>query len=295
MMVALLLAAQLLIPRSAPIGTAAQRVRDPARDALPQDPALAEQIRQGYRLFMETPKHAPRYTAAALSCGSCHLNGGQKEGAMPLVGIAAVFPEYNRRSGRNFTLEDRIVGCFLRSLNSPGKHGLRDDDHENANPDPGPGAPEVQAIAAYLRWLSAGVTAEETKAWRGNGIAEKARLSPGRLDPRRGRTLYLQKCKVCHGSNGQGLRIGDLKPGPLWGPRSWNDGAGAARTYTLAAFIRHSMPYTAPGTLTDEEAQQIAAYVTSQPRPVFPAKERDFRVEPLPPDAVYYPRRDQKR
>jgi thiosulfate dehydrogenase len=84
------------------------------------------------------------------------------------------------------------------------------------------------------------------------------------------------------------VRIGDLRPGPLWGPRSWNDGAGAARTHTLASYLRHAMPYTAPGSLSDEEAQLIAAYIESQPRPAFDAKDRDFLVEPMPPDAVYY-------
>jgi thiosulfate dehydrogenase len=107
---ALFLAAQMLIPQKAPIGTAHDRVKNPMRDPLPQDPALAEQIRRGYRLFLKTPRYAPEYAAASLSCGNCHLNAGQKEGAMPLVGIASIFPEYNRRSGRSFTLEERIVG-----------------------------------------------------------------------------------------------------------------------------------------------------------------------------------------
>ena len=99
-----------LIPEAALIGQAADRVKDPTRDPLPADPALAAEIRRGYQLFVDTPKHAPQYAYAKMSCGNCHLNAGQKEGAMPLVGIAAVFPEYNRRAGRTFVLEDRIVG-----------------------------------------------------------------------------------------------------------------------------------------------------------------------------------------
>jgi len=162
--------------------------------------------------------------------------------------------------------------------------------HENGTPEPGPEAAEVHAVASYLRWLSEGVSSADTRAWRGSGIP-KAMLQPlDKLDPRRGRKLFLQKCVNCHGKDGQGVQVGELKPGPLWGPRSWNDGAGAARTYTLAGLFRHSMPYTAPGSLTDEEAQLIAAYLTSRPRPAFRAKQRDFRVEPLPPDAVYYRR-----
>ena len=149
----------------------------------------------------------------------------------------------------------------------------------------------MRALAAYLRWLSDGVSKEETKAWRDRGIAQENLIPPAKLDPARGKVLFRQKCAVCHGVSGQGLRIGDLRPGPLWGPRSWNDGAGAARTHTLAAYLRHAMPYTAPGSLSDEEAQLIASYLTSQPRPAFAAKDLDFAVEPLPPDAVYYPRR----
>ena len=84
------------------------------------------------------------------------------------------------------------------------------------------------------------------------------------------------------------MQIGDKKPGPLWGPDSWNDGAGAARIYTLAGMIRYAMPYLNPGSLTDEEAQQIAAFINSMPRPEYPLKRFDYRQGRIPPDAVYY-------
>ena len=92
----------------------------------------------------------------------------------------------------------------------------------------------------------------------------------------------------CHGADGQGVQIGDKKAGPLWGPASWNDGAGAARVYTLAGIIRYSMPYLNPGSLTDEEAQQVAAFITSKPRPVYPFKNLDYTGSKIPVDAVYY-------
>ena len=87
--------------------------------------------------------------------------------------------------------------------------------------------------------------------------------------------------------------VGDKRPGPLWGPNSWNDGAGAARVYTLAGIIRYTMPYLDPGNMTDEDALHLAAFITSKPRPAFPFKDRDYLVDPLPSDAVYYPKRAQ--
>ena len=278
----LILLAAALIPSSAPIGTAQDRVRDPARDPLPEDPARAAAVLRGYRLFEDTPGNAPWLTKSALSCGSCHLNAGQKAGALPLVGIAGVFPEYNKRCGRDFTLEDRVIGCFLRSLNAP-RGG-----HENGSHRPSAADGEVQDLVAYLTWLSEGAAAEKPRHDVAHALQKLIPLAE--LDRERGRKLYFARCKQCHGRSGQGVRIGDLKAGPLWGPKSWNEGAGAARVYTLAGYLRRAMPYLAPGSLTDEEAQLIAAYIDSQPRPEFAAKDQDFRKEPLPPDAVYYHR-----
>ncbi len=263
-------------------------MRDPGRDPLPSDPTQAQEIRRGYLLFLDTSRLAPGSVGAALSCGNCHLNAGQKEGALPLVGIAAVFPEYNRRSGRTFSLEERVVGCFLRSLNATVLRADASEEHENRTPHPDVGAPEVQALVAYLRWLSEGVSAEETRAWRGWNIPHERLIPVARLDPRSGRRLYRKKCANCHGADGQGVDIGGIKPGPLWGKLSWNDGAGAARIYTLASYLRHAMPYTSPGSLSDEEAQQLAAYIDNKPRPAFPTKRYDYQAEKLPPDAVYY-------
>jgi cytochrome c len=51
------------------------------------------------------------------------------------------------------------------------------------------------------------------------------------------------------------------------------------------------MPYLDPGSLTDEEAQHIAAFINSKPRPKYPYKDRDYVKEKIPPDAVYYKRK----
>lgn len=284
-----------LIPAGATLERARDLVKDPNRDPLPENAKLAEQIKLGYRIFMDTPKHAPQYSGNDLSCTNCHLNGGQKERALPLVGVASLFPEYNKRAGRPISLEERVVGCFLRSMNGANAEGARRAGrHENAPAEvaPSPRSPEVLALSAYIAWLSEGQPMGRKPAWRGlNSIAKEKRIPVDQLDPKMGKQLYEQKCAACHGADGQGVQLGpDLKPAPLWGARSWNDGAGAARTYTLAGYIRYAMPLSAPGSLSDEEAQQIAAYITARERPAFPEKDRDYLVEQMPKDAVYYPK-----
>ena len=264
-------------------------LRDPSLDGSPD----GERVRWGYRLFANTPAEAPRLTTGGMSCGNCHLNAGQRELALPLVGSAGMFPEYNRRAGRDFSLEDRIVGCFMRSENAT--EGVPHDGEMDELPAgrvvPTPQTEEVVALAAYIRWLSRAHEPGDSPRWRKqNRIPEDALIPVEQLDPQRGEMLFLQHCAPCHGEDGQGVQIGDKKAGPLWGPRSWNDGAGAARVYTLAGMIRYMMPYLNPGVLTDEEAQQIAAFITSKPRPAYPYKDQDYLTEPPPVDAVYYRR-----
>jgi thiosulfate dehydrogenase len=111
-----------------------------------------------------------------------------------------------------------------------------------------------------------------------------------KLDGARGEAVFTERCASCHGADGQGVQIGDKKAGPLWGPNSWNDGAGASRVYTLAGIIRYTMPYLDPGGLGDEDAQHVAAFITSKPRPAYPYKDRDYSGGKIPVDAVYYQR-----
>jgi cytochrome c len=47
--------------------------------------------------------------------------------------------------------------------------------------------------------------------------------------------------------------------------------------------------------MTDEDAQQLAAFLTSKPRPAYPFKHQDYLTEALPSDSVYYARRSSAR
>jgi thiosulfate dehydrogenase len=263
--------------------TAWQFPKNPLTDPSLDDSKLSQEIRAGFRIFTNTPVEAARFTPGRMSCNNCHLNGGQREKSLPLVAVSGMFPEYNRRSGRLFSLGDRIVDCFLRSQNATGAG--------DAAELPSLTSREVLAVSAYLTWLSKGFPVGSNPAWRGQNVIPAASLiAVDKLDRVRGRAIFTEWCTSCHGADGQGVAVGDKKPGPLWGPGSWNDGAGAARVYTLAGIIRFSMPYLNPGSLTDEEAQQLAAFIDSQPRASYPRKDEDYRTEKLPVDSVYYSR-----
>jgi thiosulfate dehydrogenase len=213
--------------------------KNPLKDASLDDSKLSNDIRWGFKIFTNTPVEAPQFVPGEVSCSNCHLNAGQRDRALPLIGVAAMFPEYNRRSGRLYTLNDRIVDCFARSQNAT----------EGTSPDlPTQTTKEVLALSAYITWLAQGYEVGKNPSWRGqNAIAEPNRIPLGKLDPAKGEALFKERCVNCHGPDGQGVAIGEKKAAPLWGPESWNDGAGAARIYTLAGMIRYMMPITVSG------------------------------------------------
>jgi thiosulfate dehydrogenase len=288
-----------LIPARMTMSTAWDVPDNPLTETDLPDSKLRQEIRWGYRLFTNTPAEAARFVPSRVTCSNCHLNAGQRERAMPLVAIAGAFPEYNRRAGRLITLGDRIVDCFLRSENATGKLPAEAGGHSRAIGGdilPTPTSKEVLALSAYLTWLSRGYAIGANSTWRGqNSLAAETLIPIDRLEPEKGAAIFAERCVSCHGPDGQGVFVGDKRPGPLWGPESWNDGAGASRVYTLAGIIRYTMPYLDPGSLTDEESQQLAAFITSQPRPSYPFKDEDYQVDPLPDDAVYYPSRSMSR
>lgn len=267
--------------------TAWEIPKNPLTDSSLDDSKLSNDVRWGFKLFTNTPAEAPQFVPGKVSCSNCHLNAGQRDRALPVVGIAGMFPEYNRRSGRLYTLNDRVVDCFMRSQNATG-----DGVNVDRSALPSTTSREVYALVAYITWLGKGYPVGKNPDWRGkNAIAADKQIPVSKLDRARGEQLFMEKCINCHGADGQGVAIGEKKAAPLWGPDSWNDGAGAARVYTLAGIIRYMMPYTYPGSLTDEEAQHIAAFINSKPRPSFPFKDQDYLTDKVPPDSVYYPKR----
>jgi thiosulfate dehydrogenase len=188
---------------------------------------------------------------------------------MPLVGAYARFPQYRARSGKVDLLEDRINDCFVRSLNGKALAPASRDMHD---------------IVAYLAFLSTGFPVG--REMQGQGVPA---LDPLKGDTASGRAVFAANCVACHGPDGQGT---NLAP-PLWGPKSFNIGAGMARVNTAARFIHKLMPRDRPGVLTPQQAYDVASFVTSRPRPDFAGKENDWPRGGAPPD-VAYPTRSKK-
>lgn len=239
--------------------------------------AHAEQLVRGMRLNLETKDLLPGHVGDQLNCSSCHLNAGTVADGSPYVGVSAFFPSYGARAGKTITLEDRINGCFRRSMN--GKPLPKD-------------SPDMQAMVAYFDWMKRETKPEDKVAGRGIGKIDRS-IKP---DPENGKRIYAEQCAVCHGENGEGLRnaAGKMVYPPLWGDESFNIGAGMARTYTAAAFVKRNMPIgfhgkfpLGQGGLSDQEAVDVAEYFSHQPRPDFPDKVKDWPKDPKPADARY--------
>ena len=263
----------------------------PDIDKLPDD-AWGRAVRLGRDLTVATYAHLgpevadanKRYAGNNLSCQSCHLDAGTKKFGLPFVGVFGDFPQYRSREGEVGTIEDRVNGCMTRSMN--GKRLPVDSS-------------EMKAFVAYIKFVSTGRPVGGKTEGRGSGnIPELTR--PANVE--RGKTVYAENCAACHQADGQGVRrgvVGDAKGyefPPLWGPDSFNDGAGMNRLIASANFIHSNMPqgtaYDAPA-LSPEDAWDVAAYIQSQSRPAKADLNKDFpnRMQ-KPVDAGYGPHVD---
>jgi thiosulfate dehydrogenase len=227
------------------------------------DSVTLASVRRGRALIHSTRDSLPRNVGAYLTCANCHIDDGTRRDAMPLVGSYARFPQYRGRSGRVDRIEDRINDCFLRSMNGTALDWNGRD---------------MRDMVAYLAFLSTGfpVGAE----MEGQSVPQ---IPAMKGDSARGRAVFATTCVACHRADGNGTNAAP----PLWGPRSFNIGAGMARLNSAARFIHQLMPRDRPGSLTPQQAYDVAAYITSRPRPDFPGKEKDWPRGSPPPDAAY--------
>ncbi len=245
-----------------------------------KDPKKLEPAQLGFCLANQTYENplTSNHVTAHLHCSSCHLKAGRHPTAAWWVGMIA---KYGRRDNKRYTERDdkywdnkygwlphRINGCFKRSMNGtvlcdPGNGGC--DDHE-----------PMQALIAYMAWLDAWLVQRPNPpdvpipTWDGFPEIESEPYEK-LANAKRGESIFLQKCSVCHGEDGQGRFGNDHKTyfrPPLWGPHSFNQSSGMGRKLVkLAGFIRWNMPLDHGGVVANQEAWDLATYIDSQWRP----------------------------
>lgn len=209
-------------------------------------PPQQQLVHQGKLIFDYTPKYAPHWTGNTLTCTDCHRLSGTVDYASPMIDLAGLFPLFSKRAGHIITLQNRIQECFVRS--------------ENGKPLPA-NSPEMKALVAYINSLQ--TTTAKNQPYKYRGLVPLPELTG---NPNRGKTIYTAQCAACHQGNGEG--IPQAYP-PVWGPDSYNTGAGMHQVPKLAAWVQHNMPLQHPGLLTPQQAWDVAAYIHTQPRPQF--------------------------
>ncbi len=202
------------------------------------------------------PKGSVAQITNGMNCQNCHLQAGAKAWGNNFAAVFSTYPKFRDRSGQIETIYKRVADCMERSLN-----GKAVDSNSR----------EFKAIYAYIKWLGKDVQKNEQPI--GSGI-EKLPYLDRAADPQKGQIVYIAQCQTCHGANGEGLLTLDeveYAYPPLWGPNSYNDGAGLYRLSNFAGYVKNNMPNLLTShknpTLTDEESWDIAAYVNSQSRP----------------------------
>ncbi|WP_052327242.1 c-type cytochrome, partial [Nosocomiicoccus massiliensis] len=205
-------------------------------------------INRGRELSDHTADLLPNNVGNRLSCASCHAQSGIGD-AVNLIGVTKRFPQYSKREGREVTLEERINGCFIRSMN-----GTELDEDSD----------EMKAFIAFYEYISDGVEGEEYP-FMTTKLASEELPEPNVSN---GEALMERfNCTTCHGDP---LADNAHLTGPaLYGEHSFNDGAGMARLQQMHGYLKRYMPLGQPGTLTDQEAADLAGYLLMQDRPEF--------------------------
>jgi S-disulfanyl-L-cysteine oxidoreductase SoxD len=105
----------------------------------------------------------------------------------------------------------------------------------------------------------------EIVAWDISILPDGTGLPPGSGTPAQGAPIYAQKCFMCHGANGKGgLNAALVGSPPLTGGD--RDPVKTIANYwpyatTLFDFIRRTMPWQQPRSLTNDEVYALTAYI----------------------------------
>ena len=241
-----------IAPSTAAPDAEATSFQPPPDSAIPFG-KFGDAVRLGQQIFTDPATHAPQFVGNQLRCSNCHLQAGRQAGAAPLWAAYPAYPAYRSKNGHVNTFAERLAECFLYSMN--GKQ-------------PPLGDPVIVALESYAYFLAKGLPIGEDAPGRGYPKLPKPPLP---ADYKRGAQVYTQTCASCHGPQGLGQYTGNQAVFPaLWGPQSFNWGAGMGSIQNAAEFVRANMPLGQGGSLSVQQAWDVAAYIDSQVRPQDP-------------------------
>jgi thiosulfate dehydrogenase len=225
----------------------------PPDSAIPNN-EFGDMVRLGLNIFEDPQRYAPQYVGNPLACRNCHLDAGRLANAAPMWAAYVKYPAYRAKNRHVNSFEERIQGCFRYSLNGKA---------------PPFGDTTLLAVETYAYFLATG--APTRTEMKGGGYPKLSRPAQP-MNFRRGEAVYAARCALCHGDDGQGQATKAGAPGfpPLWGDHSFNWGAGMADIRNAAGFVKANMPLSQGGSLSDQEAWDVAMFIDSHERPQDP-------------------------
>ena len=245
-------------PQTATPAAKAPAFRPPDESAIPAGP-YGDMVRLGREIFVHTRKAAPAYVGNGLNCVNCHLDAGRLADSAPLWGAYGMYPQYRKKNHHVNSYGERLQGCFMYSMN--GKAPPLDDE-------------VIVALETYSFWMAQGAPLGVKLAGAGYPrVPEPAKVP----DYARGQAVFGRDCALCHGADGQGQKVaGEYVFPPLWGPDSFNWGAGMHELDKAAAFIKANMPLSRGGMLSDQDAWDVAMFMDAHERPQDPRYHGDL-------------------
>jgi mono/diheme cytochrome c family protein len=121
-------------------------------------------------------------------------------------------------------------------------------------------------------------------------------LPPGKGTYGEGRKTYVETCAACHGDKLEGIPTAGIGGDKLIGGRGTLASEAPVKTVesywpyatTLFDYVKRTMPFTIPGSLTDDQVYSVVAYILGEANIV----PRDALIDAQSLAAVQMPNRD---
>jgi mono/diheme cytochrome c family protein len=110
------------------------------------------------------------------------------------------------------------------------------------------------------------ISEQDLAAWDIDVRPDGAGLPPGSGSAAQGGEIFLAKCSACHGENGEGTPMDRLVGGQ--GTLATDKPVKTVGSYwpyatTLFDYVRRTMPFTSPQSLSNDEVYAVTAYLLS--------------------------------